>query len=80
MAAGWPKHRMQFIATSTTPPHHCAVMQLPQEVQDYAHQRCGELLRELEQRKKLDWWTPVEYGQVIEMPAKHFFKGRKTPW
>jgi hypothetical protein len=55
-------------------------MQLPQEVQDYAHQRCGELLRELEQRKKLDWWTPVEYGQVIEMPAKHFFKGRKTPW
>jgi len=75
-AAGWPKAPMQFIATSNTYPYHCAVMVLPAEVMRLAEKRVDELLRELDQRRALDWWTPRGYGEVIEMPARAFIKGR----
>ena len=76
VAAGWPRHSMKFIATSTTYPHHCAVMTLPQVVLREAEQRIYALVKELEKRRALDWWTPAYYGQVIEMPARFFQKGR----
>jgi hypothetical protein len=76
MQAGWPRHRMQFIATSTTYPYHCAVMALPESVLQEAEARVYALLRELEQRRALNWWTPHYYGKVIEMNAKYFQKGR----
>jgi hypothetical protein len=76
MQAGWPRHNMRFIATSTTYPFHCAVMVLPESVLQEAERRVYALLKELEQRRALDWWAPTYYGQVIEMPAKFFQKGR----
>jgi hypothetical protein len=75
MQAGWPRHRMRFIATSTTYPHHNCVMVLPQGVQDAAERRVHELLRELDQRRVLDWWTPTYYGEVVEMKSRRFAKG-----
>lgn len=78
VAAGWPKHRLHFIATSNTYPHHCAVMVLPADVLRHAEKRVGELLRELDQRRALDWWAPRGYGEVIEMPSKPFLGGK--PW
>jgi len=77
VAAGWPRHSMQFIATSTTYPHHCAVMTLPQVALREAERRILALVKELEQRRALDWWTPAHYGSVIEMPAR-FFTPRKA--
>jgi len=75
MQLGWPRHQMRFIATSTTYPHHNCVMTLPKEVIREAEKRVYALLKELEQRRNLDWWTPAYYGQVIEMDARHFQKG-----
>ena len=77
MAAGWPRHTMKFIATSTTYPYHCAVMTLPPIALREAELRILALIKELEKRRALDWWTPSHYGQVIEMPAR-FFTPRKA--
>ncbi len=75
-AAGWPKQPLHFIATSNTYPYHCAVMVLPPEVMRLAERQVDELLRELDQRRALDWWSPRGYGEVIEMPSRAFIKGR----
>lgn len=76
VSAGWPKKPMRFIATSNMHPYHCAVMVLPAEVMKMAEKQVDELLRELDQRRALDWWTPRGYGEVIEMPSRAFTKGR----
>lgn len=79
VVAGWPRHSMRFIATSNTPPHHCAVMVLPADVLRDAERRVDELLRELDQRRLLDWWSPRGYGEVIEMDSRHF-KKKERAW
>lgn len=73
---GWPKEPMRFIATSNVYPYQCAVMVLPPDVMRMAERRVDELLRELDQRRALDWWSPRGYGEVIEMPSRAFIKGR----
>lgn len=74
LQAGWPRHRMAFIATSTVYPYDCAVMVLPPDVIQQAERDIDRMLNELEHRRNLDWWTPAHYGQVIEMPNRAFIK------
>lgn len=74
---GWAEHRLHFIATSTVYPHLCAVMVLPWSVLRQATARISDLLSELEQRRRLNWWTPREYGEVIEISPRYFNRGSR---
>ena len=60
VAAGWPKHRMIFIVTSTVWPYESAVGPLPQPVIDHGRSECLRLLDELQMRRDLDCWDRLE--------------------
>ena len=67
IAAGWPEHRMEFIVTSTTWPHECEVVRLPNHVMEEGRVTCLRLLAELRHRKEWDAWHPNTYGKVHEL-------------
>ena len=67
--AGWPRHRMRFIVTSTVFPYDCAVGVLPEEWCDAGRKQCLRLLDELRTRIDFDQWTNVNRStEVQEFP------------
>ena len=67
VAAGWPEHRMVFIATSTVWPYRCECVVLPHDLMEVGRQECLALLNELQQRLEWDCWHPSSYGEVHEL-------------
>lgn len=76
LAAGWPKHRMVFIVTSTVWPYESAVGPLPQRVIDHGRSECLRLLDELQMRRDLDCWDRLEARGMKEFHfPKYALKG-----
>ena len=67
VAAGWPEHRLRFIVTSNTFPHHCSVVYLPATVVERGRKRALRLLADLRQRMEWGSWLPADYGSVSEL-------------
>jgi len=70
-AMGMDVTPMRFIVTSTTWPHECAVITLPQHAIDAGRKLCIELLDELESRRAWDFWQRYETEGDIEAQVPH---------
>lgn len=72
MQCGWKRHRMQFIATSTSYPYRCEVVYLPDALLRIGERQVSRLLKELDRRTKWESWLPDTYGQAHELqcPAR----------
>ena len=67
MQCGWKRHRMQFIATSTSYPYRCEVIYLPDALLRKGERMVSRLLKELDRRTKWGAWLPDTYGQAHEL-------------
>jgi hypothetical protein len=77
VAAGWPRHGLRFIVTSTVWPHHCEVVTLPEAVVQRGRKKALALLAELQQRREWDSWLPSTYGRVHELECPKFMHERR---
>lgn len=71
--AGWPRHSMRFILTSTTS-HLCCVVYLPMEQIEAERRRCLLLMEELKQRTEWNQWVPSYYGEEFEIEVPNWAK------
>lgn len=67
-ACGMEPAPLRFIVVSTSPTHDCQVVTLPDVVAAEGRRVMDHALAELRLREDLDWWTPDQHGEVVELP------------
>lgn len=67
-AVGMDPRPLIFIVVSTTHPHECHVVTLPQELVAEGRNRLLRSLADIRVRMDLDYWMPDQHGEVVELP------------
>lgn len=68
-ALGMEARPLKFIVVSTTWPHDCHVVTLPQELVAEGRRKLLHSLADIRLRMDLDYWMPDQHGEVIELPV-----------
>lgn len=66
-ACGLDAVPLRFIVVSTSIPHDCQVVTLPQAVIDEGRRMMDTALADLRLREDLDYWLPDQHGEVSEL-------------
>lgn len=75
-ACGLEQAPLHFIVISTSLPHDCQVVTLPDAVVAAGQRLMDKALAELRLREDLDWWLPETHGEVVELPFPAHVLGR----
>lgn len=68
-ALGMEARPLKFIVVSTTWPHDCHVITLPQDLVAEGRRRLLQSLADIRVRMDLDHWMPDQHGEVVELPV-----------
>ena len=66
-ACGLTPTPLRFIVISTSLPHDCQVVVLPEAVITEGQRLMDKALADLRLREDLDWWLPDQHGEVVEL-------------
>lgn len=66
-ACGLTPTPLRFIVISTSLPHDCQVVVLPEAVIAEGQRLMDKALADLRLREDLDWWLPDQHGEVVEL-------------
>lgn len=67
-ALGMEARPLKFVVVSTTWPHDCHVVTLPQDLVAEGRRRLLHSLADIRVRMDLDHWMPDQHGEVVELP------------
>lgn len=67
-ALGMDARPLKFVVVSTTWPHDCHVVTLPQDLVAEGRRRLLQSLADIRTRLDLDYWMPDQHGEVVELP------------
>ena len=68
-ALGMDPRPLTFVVVSTTWPHQCHVVTLPQDIVAEGRRRLLASLADIKLRQDLDYWMPDQHGEVVELPV-----------
>lgn len=66
-AIGLDPQPLRFIVVSTSLPHDCQVVTLPDAIVAEGRRLMDSALADLRLREDLDWWLPDQHGEVVEL-------------
>lgn len=66
-AAGYEVSPIRFVVVSTSLPHECHVVTLPDAIVLEGYRLMQKGLNELRVREDLDWWQRDQHGEVFEL-------------
>jgi len=75
-ACGMEPAPLRFIVISTSLPHDCQVVTLPDAVVAEGQRLMDKALADLRLRESLDWWLPDTHGEVVELSFPAHALGR----
>jgi hypothetical protein len=75
-ACGMEPAPLRFIVISTSLPHDCQVVTLPDAVVAEGQRLMDRALADLRLRESLDWWLPDTHGEVVELQFPAHVLGR----
>jgi hypothetical protein len=75
-ACGIEPAPLRFIVISTSLPHDCQVVTLPDAVVAEGQRLMDTALADLRLRESLDWWLPDAHGEVVELSFPAHVLGR----
>jgi exodeoxyribonuclease VIII len=68
-ALGMEPRPLIFVVVSTTSPHECHVVTLPQELVAEGRRLLTRTLADIRLRMDLDYWMPDQHGEVVQLPV-----------
>jgi hypothetical protein len=75
-ACGLEPAPLRFIVVSTSLPHDCQVVTLPDAIVAEGRRLMDRALADLRVREDLDWWLPDTHGEVVELSFPAHVMGR----
>lgn len=77
-ACGMEPAPLRFIVVSTSLPHDCQVVTLPESIVAEGQRLMDRALADLRVREDLDWWLPDSHGEVVELSFPAHVIGRMS--